>query len=152
MISKGIIKWCLWNVLCCRGYSFELHQQVDAVQMGTHNTCLHKEVDRIDCILKTTKLLDCLFIGVCAVIRSNMKLYPDIKFLFFHKKNICFGFSLETPQHGAFNEYPQHIFFWRNKKEYLQFWYIQGPIWSYALNPQNNLPGALFYTANFTNN
>ena len=31
--------------ICC-GYSFELHRQVDAVQMGTHNICLYKEVDK----------------------------------------------------------------------------------------------------------
>ena len=29
--------------ICC-GYSFELHQQVDAIQMSTHNICLYKEV------------------------------------------------------------------------------------------------------------
>ena len=27
----------------CRGYSFELHRQVDAIQMGTHNICPYKE-------------------------------------------------------------------------------------------------------------
>ena len=26
--------------------SFELHRQVDAIQMGTHNICLYKEVDK----------------------------------------------------------------------------------------------------------
>ena len=30
----------------CWGYSFELHRQVDAIQMGTHNICLNKEVDK----------------------------------------------------------------------------------------------------------
>ena len=30
--------------ICC-GYSFELHQQVDAIQMRIHNICLYKEVD-----------------------------------------------------------------------------------------------------------
>ena len=55
------------------GYSFELHRQVDAIQMGTHNICLYKDVDKkcTGCILKTTELLDSAFIGVCAVIRSN---------------------------------------------------------------------------------
>ena len=55
------------------GYSFELHRQVDAIQMGTHNICLYKDVDKkcTSCILKTTELLDSAFIGVCAVIRSN---------------------------------------------------------------------------------
>ena len=41
--------------------------------MGTHNICLYKEVDKkyTGCNLKTTELLDCALIGVCAVIRSN---------------------------------------------------------------------------------
>ena len=29
----------LYKNICCR-YPFELHQQVDAIQMGTHNICL----------------------------------------------------------------------------------------------------------------
>ena len=46
----------------------------DAIQMSTHNICLYKEVDKkyTGCNLKTTELLDCVLIGVCAVIRSNM--------------------------------------------------------------------------------
>ena len=57
--------------------SFELHRQVDAIQMGTHNICLYKEVDKkyTGCNLKTTELLDCALIGVCAVIRSNTVVY-----------------------------------------------------------------------------
>ena len=45
----------------------------DAIQMGIHNICLYKEVDKkyTGCILKTTELLDCAFTGVCAVIRLN---------------------------------------------------------------------------------
>ena len=31
----------LYKSICC-GYSFELHRQVDAIQMGTHNICLFK--------------------------------------------------------------------------------------------------------------
>ena len=62
----------LYKSICC-GYSFELHQQVDAIQMGTHNICLYKEVDKkyTGCNLKTTELFDCALIGVCAVIRLN---------------------------------------------------------------------------------
>ena len=47
--------------------------QVDAIQMSTHNICLYKKVDKkyTGCNLKTTELLDCALIGVCAVIRSN---------------------------------------------------------------------------------
>ena len=41
--------------------------------MDTHNICLYKEVDKkyTGCNLKTTELLDCALIGVCAVIRLN---------------------------------------------------------------------------------
>ena len=58
--------------MCC-GYSFELHRQVHAIQMGTHNLCLYEAVDKkyTGCILKTMESLDCALIGVCAVIRSN---------------------------------------------------------------------------------
>ena len=31
-------------------------------------------------------------------------------------KNICCGFSLEAPHQGTSNEYPQHMFSWKNKK------------------------------------
>ena len=62
----------LYKSICC-GYSFELHRQVDAIQMGTHNICQYKVVDKkyTGCNLKTTELLDSALIGVCAVIRSN---------------------------------------------------------------------------------
>ena len=58
--------------ICCR-YPFELHRQVNAIQMGTYNICLYKEVDKkyTGRKLKTTELLDSVLIGVCAVIRSN---------------------------------------------------------------------------------
>ena len=48
-------------------------RQVDAIQMGTHNICLYKVVDKkyTGCNLKITELLDCVLTGVCAVIRSN---------------------------------------------------------------------------------
>ena len=57
----------------CYGYSFELHQQVDAIHMSTHNICLYEEVDKkyIRCNLKTTELFDYALIGVCVVISSN---------------------------------------------------------------------------------
>ena len=41
--------------------------------MCTHKICLYKEIDKkyIGSNLKTTELLDCALIGVCAVIRLN---------------------------------------------------------------------------------
>ena len=35
----------LYKSICC-GYSFELRRQVNAIQIGTHNICLYKEVDK----------------------------------------------------------------------------------------------------------
>ena len=52
----------------CYEYSFELHRQVDVIQMGTHNLCLYEEVDKkyTGCNLKTTELLDCAYRGMCS--------------------------------------------------------------------------------------
>ena len=63
----------LYNSICC-GYSFDLHWQVDAIQMGSHNIRLYKEVDKkyTGCILKTMELPDCALIVVFVVIRLNM--------------------------------------------------------------------------------
>ena len=36
--------------------------------------------------------------------------------LIFLHENICCGYSLEVPQRGTSNEYPQHMFSWRNMK------------------------------------
>ena len=72
MIMRFFFSDFLYKGICC-GYSFELHRQVDAIQMSSHNICLYEEVDKkyTVCHLKTTELLDCALIGVCAVIRSN---------------------------------------------------------------------------------
>ena len=62
----------LYKSISC-GHPFELHRQVNAIQTGTHNICLYKEVDKkyTGCNLKSTELLDCVLIGVCALIRLN---------------------------------------------------------------------------------
>ena len=43
-------------------YLFELHRQVDAIQIGPHNICLYKEVEKkyTGCNPKTTELFDCV--------------------------------------------------------------------------------------------
>ena len=68
----GLFSDFLYKSICC-GHSFELHRQVDAIQMVNHNICLYKEVDKkhTGCNLKTMELLDCALIGICVVIRSN---------------------------------------------------------------------------------
>ena len=72
MIIMRFFSNFIYKGICC-GYSFELHRQVDAIQMSTHNICLYKEVKKkyTGCNLKTTEFLYCALIGVCAVIRSN---------------------------------------------------------------------------------
>ena len=45
----------------------------------------------------------------------------QISFLFLHG-NICCGYSLEALQRGASNDYPQHMFSCRNKKNIHTFW------------------------------
>ena len=59
----------LYISICC-GCSFALYLQVDAIQMGTHNICLYKEVDKkyIGCNLKITELLDYALIGVTLLV------------------------------------------------------------------------------------
>ena len=101
--------WFHYESICC-GYSFELHQQVDAIQMGSHNICLYKEVDKkyIGCNL-ITELLDCALIGVCAVIRSNTVVRSwGIQILrvnthsIYHKylDSLCWGFTAQSTQLG----------------------------------------------------
>ena len=79
--AKDILMRCLYVVLfliffvkayVVGTHLIELHQQIDAIQMGTYNICLYK-VDKkyTGCNLKTTELLHYALIGVCAVIRSN---------------------------------------------------------------------------------
>ena len=52
-----------------------------------------------------------------------------ISFLFLDK-NICCGYSLEAPCRGASNEYPQHMFLSRNKKNIM---WIPSLICSYEI-------------------
>ena len=51
---------------------FFLNFFINAYVVGTHNICLYNvEKKYTACNLKTTESLDCVLIGVCAVIRSN---------------------------------------------------------------------------------
>ena len=62
-------------------YSFELHRQVDAVQMSTHNIYFYKEELKkkyTGCNLNSMEFIDWALIGVCAVIRLN----AVVQFLF----------------------------------------------------------------------
>ena len=66
--SYAVFSDFLYRGICC-GCSFELHLQVDAIQMSTNNICLYKEVKQkyTGCYLKTTEFLDCGLIGVWVI-------------------------------------------------------------------------------------
>ena len=46
---------------------------------------------------------------------KSVQKYWYFSYMYF-SQNICCGYSLEVPQWGASNEYPQHMFSWRNTK------------------------------------
>ena len=53
------------------------------------------------------------------IIATDKVLFSSEKYWYlsyFSTKKICCGYSLEAPRRGASNEYPQHMFSWRNKK------------------------------------
>ena len=105
----------LYKSICC-GYSFELHRQVDAIQMGTHNICLYKKVDKkyTGRNLKTTELLDNALIGVCVVIRSNTISEPDFPYFPTLSQREAVGMS-------KFKEAPEKTFVFFSTEEYLPY-------------------------------
>ena len=57
--------------------------------------------------------------------------------LFLHK-NLCCGYSLESPRRGDSNEYPQHMFLWRTDENYPSI-INQIPSLSVLLDKRKNL-------------
>ena len=70
-----------------------------------------------------------------------MWLYPNIppykvllstenylNFSYFSAKKMCCGYSFEAPQWGASNEYPQHTFSWRSKKNIIWIHLLAGAV------------------------
>ena len=53
-------------------------------------------------------------------IATDKRGYPHNIFLISRQKHMLW-YSLEAPQRGAFNEYPQHMFSLRNKKDISSF-------------------------------
>ena len=101
-----------FSMKTCCGYSFK--RLTKALLMNTHNIRFHGEIRKI-------------FIGIPLLPKSYE--YYDVEhrerilflnktvwifFLFLHE-NICCGYPLEVPCWGASNDYPQHMFLWRNK-------------------------------------
>ena len=68
--------------------------------MSTHNICFNGEIRKLSSA-------------------TDKRGYPHNIFLI--DKNICCGYSLEVPHWGTSNEYPQHMFSLRNKKDISSF-------------------------------
>ena len=106
--------------------------------LSTHNVCFNGEYEKIitKWLLNTLpKQLPCWFIPIfyarglltylqhynifLIIIPPDTTLFCTknlfVFFLFFHKNIYC-GYSLEAPQWGASNEYPQYMFTRRNKE------------------------------------
>ena len=75
--------------------------------MSVNNVCFHGKIKKL------TQLQ----------IREGI----HIIFFLFLDENICCGYSLEVPQRGTSNEYPQHMFSSRNKKDISIFWMEKAP-------------------------
>ena len=92
--------------------------------MYTHKICYHREIRKK---IYLNKSLNTSFIWSYVIKELSISLlapdkrrYPQNNFLYLHK-NICCGYSLEAPHRGTSNEYPQHMFSWRNKKNITTF-------------------------------
>ena len=57
---------------------------------------------------------------MCSTIAPDQRGYQEL-FAYFHK-NVCCGCSLEASQQGASNEYSQHMFSWKTKKNINSVW------------------------------
>ena len=57
-------------------------------------------------------------------------------FFLFLNENICCGYSLEVPRRGTSDEYPQHMYLSRNKKNII---WIPPLICSYDSSPEDML-------------
>ena len=69
---------------------------------------------------------------------SELQIRGGIHIIFslFLDVNICCGYSLEAPHWGASNEYPQHMFLLRNKKDISSFLMKKVPyllLWLFSL-------------------
>ena len=69
-----------------------------------------------------TEQLFFLFLVYHCVVLLQIRGGSHIILVLFLHENICCGYSLEVPWQGASDEYPQHMFSWRNKKNISTFW------------------------------
>ena len=52
----------------------------------------------------------------CLLGQPNYIAQDNYVYFFISSQKTCCGYLLEVPRRGASNEYPQHVFSWRNKK------------------------------------
>ena len=98
--------------------------------MSTHNLCFEQKYEKYQSFLpeKLSVFGGEIFyifeqacfrnVNIHAVFFQSCFFINQRVFIFFLSlhKNIHFWYSLEGPYLGASNEYPQHLFSWRNKK------------------------------------
>ena len=82
-------------------------------QLGVCLLCLESDKGNIVRLIQIIFKRGWWMMVIATEIRGGIHI---IFFLFLHE-NICCGYSLEAPYRGASNEYPQHMFLWRNKKD-----------------------------------
>ena len=63
--------------------------------------------------------------------------HKRMNFVIFHE-NICCGYSFEASRRGASNEYPQHVFSWRNKKNISYFYKKKSPYLYFCSSNKSN--------------
>ena len=92
-------------------------------------------------LIRNASVICFLWVPTTYVFMVNKK-----KWKFLHEK-ICYGYSLEVPQWANSNEYPQHMFSWRNKKkyQYQYFWLKKCLIWSYGVDLLVSAEGSVTY-------
>ena len=97
--------------------------------MGTHHIVFMKNSEKYQhfwvgeknkhviwgCVCRWLSAVECIPLDkdfICLLIRG----YIHKIFFLFPRENIYCGYSLEAPQRGTSNEYPQDVFSWGNKK------------------------------------
>ena len=73
----------------------------------------------------TLHSLENMLVGVLWLVIPQDKWDIQINIFLISPWKHILWYSLEAPRRGASNEYPQHMFSWRNKKTSIYFWWKQ---------------------------
>ena len=118
-LTRTSVLFGRWNIVCHIGFWFGL-----AEKFASHCCYLSWGM----CALQRLRSVWRIALGKMSFLDPKVLIF----FLFLHK-NIGYGYSLEAPHRGTSNEYPQHIFSWRNKKIIYLIPLLSRPMWSESL-------------------